>query len=229
MDSTSNNNGLSFLEKIILLALDDKGWFGNSENSIKFGLAGAILFELLKHNRIELKEGAVVVTDPSPLNDPLLNRVLEFICSVKKQRSIRRWIIRMVYKKMMIRKSILRSLIDRKIIRKEEYSFFFVMYQYKYPVINPELKNKVRQEIFDRILLNEEKPTGYDLMMISVMDSCKTLRKNFRNFPNYSRFRRRVKDLLQFNDPGLEDVRIVSSIDNSIRRAIIASNVSIHA
>ena len=65
----------------------------------------------------------------------------------------------MVYKKMMIRKSILRSLIDRKIIRKEEYSFFFVMYQYKYPVINPELKNKVRQEIFDRILLNEEKPT----------------------------------------------------------------------
>ena len=67
MDSTSNNNGLSFLEKIILLALDDKGWFGNSENSIKFGLAGAILFELLKHNRIELKEGAVVVTDPIPL------------------------------------------------------------------------------------------------------------------------------------------------------------------
>lgn len=48
MDKTENNTGLSFLEKIILLALDDKGWFGNSEHSIKFGLAGAILFEPLK-------------------------------------------------------------------------------------------------------------------------------------------------------------------------------------
>ncbi len=228
MDNTGNNNGLSFLEKIILFALDDKGWFGNSENSIKFGLAGAILFELFKRNRIELKEGAVVVKDPAPLGDPLLDRVLEFIRSVKKNRSIRRWILRMVYKKMMIRKSIIHSLIAKKIIRKEEYSFFFVMYQYKYPVINSELKNQVREEIFDRIL-NEEKPDSYDLMMISVMDSCKVIRKNFRNFSNYSKFRRRIKDLIQFNDPEMADARIVSSINYAIRRAIVASNVSIHA
>ena len=145
MDNTNTNKGLTFLEKIIILALDDKGWFGNSENSIKFGLAGAILFELFKHNRIVLKEGAVVVNDPSPLNDPLLDRVLGFIRSVKKNRSIRNWIQRMVFKKMMIRKSILRSLIDRRIIRKEEYSFFWVMFQYKYPIINSELKNLLRE------------------------------------------------------------------------------------
>ena len=37
---------LSFPELIILLALNDKGWFGSSEQSFKFGLAGAFLFEL---------------------------------------------------------------------------------------------------------------------------------------------------------------------------------------
>ena len=228
MEKTDNKTGLSFLEKVILLGLDDKGWFGNSEHSIKFGLAGAILFELYKHNRIEMKEGVVVVKDPTPLNDPLLDRVLEFIRSGKKNRSIRTWIQRMVFKKMMIRKSIIRSLIAKKIIKKEEYSFFWVMYQFKYPLINPELKRQVREEIYSRIM-KEEKLDGYDLMMIAVMESCKMFRKNFRNFDNYPRLRRRIKDILPFNDPGMEDVKIVGSIYNSVRRAIVASNVSIHA
>jgi len=228
MDSTDSITGLSFLEKIILLALDDKGWFGNSENSIKFGIAGAILYELYKQERIEIKEGVVVIKNPTPLNDPFLDRVLEFIRSVKKSRSIRSWIQRMVYKKMMIRKSLIRSLIAKQIIRKEEYSFFFVMYQYKYPVINSEIKKQVREEIFNRII-SEDKLNGYELMLISVMDSCKMFRKNFRNFPNYQKFRRRIKELIYFNDPGLEDVKIIGSINNAIHRAIVASNVSIHA
>ncbi|MGA3013327.1 MAG: GPP34 family phosphoprotein [Bacteroidales bacterium] len=228
MDNTHSITSLSFLEKIILLALDDKGWFGNSENSIKFGIAGAILYELYKHERIEIKEGVVVIKNPAPLNDLLLDRVLEFIRSVKKNRSIRSWIQRMVYKKMMIRKSLIRSLIAKQIIRKEEYSFFFVMYQYKYPVINSEIKKQVREEIFNRTV-SEEKLNGHELMMISVMDSCKMFRKNFKHFPNYQKFRRRIKELINFDDPELEDFKIIGSINNAIHRAIVASNVSIHA
>jgi hypothetical protein len=228
MNKTDSKTGLSFLEKVILLALDDKGWFGNAEHSIKFGLAGAILFELFKHNRIELKEGVVIVKDPTPLNDPLLDRVLDFIRSGKKNRSIQIWIQRMVFKKMMIRKSIIRSLMVKKIIRKEEYSFFWVMYQFKYPVINPEVKRQVREDIFYRIM-KEEKLDGYDLMMIAVMDSCKMFRKNFRNFDNFPRLRRRIKDIIRFDDPAMEDGKLVGTIHNSIRSAIVASNVSIHA
>ena len=227
MDKTDNKTGLSFLEKVILLALDDKGWLGNSEHSIKFGLAGAILFELFKHSRIELKEGVVVVKDHTPLNDPLLDRVLEFIRSGKKPRSIRTWIQRMVFKKMMIRKSIIRSLIAKKIIRKEEYSFLWVMFQFKYPVINSEVKREVREEIFYRIM-KEEKLDGYDLMMIAVMDSCRMFRKNFRHFDNFPRLRRRIKELIRFDDP-IEDGKLVGFIHNAIRSAIVASNVSIHA
>jgi hypothetical protein len=227
MDKTDNKTGLNFLEKVILLALDDKGWFSNSEHSIKFGLAGAILFELFKHNRIGMKEGVVVVKDLTPLDDPLLDRVLDFIRSGKKPRSILSWIQRMVFKKMMIRKSIIRSLIAKKIIRKEEYSLFWVMYQYKYPVINPELKRVVREEIFYRIM-KEEKLDGYDLMMIAVMGTCKMFRKNFRHFDNFPRFRRRIKDIIRFDD-SQEDSKLVGSIHNAIRRAIVASNVSIHA
>lgn len=227
MDPTDDKTGLSFLEKVILLALDDKGWFGNSENSIKFGLAGAILFVLFKNNRIELKEGVVVVKDPTSLNDPFLDQVLEFIRAGKKNRSIRTWIQRMVYKKITIRKSLIRSLMAKKIIHKEEYSVFWVMYQFKYPVMNPELKRQIKEEIFYRIL-KEEKLDGYDLMMIAVMDSCKMFRKNFRNFTDYPGLRKRIKEVILFNNPLNEDSKLVGIIHNSIKGAISASNVSLH-
>ena len=102
------------------------------------------------------------------------------------------------------------------------------MYQFKYPVINPELKRQVKEEIFYRIM-KEEKLDGYDLMMIAVMDSCKMFRKNFRNFDNYSRLGRRIKVVIRFNDPEMEDGKLVGYIHNAIHRAIVASNVSIHA
>jgi hypothetical protein len=227
MDKT-NDSGLSFAEKIILLALDDKGWFGNSEHSIKFGLAGAIIYELFKRDRIELREGVIFVKDTTPLNDKVFDRVLEFIRSGKKNRSIRTWIQRMVYKKMMIRKSILRSLISKAIIRKEEYNFFFVMYQFKYPVINHSIKKQLRDEIFNQII-SGDKLDGYDLMMISVMDSCKMIRKNFKDYGNYLKLRYRIKAIVHFIDPQQEDLKIIAAIDNAIRRAIVASNVSLHA
>jgi len=228
MDKNRPNNGLNFLEKVILLALDDKGWFGNSEHKIKFGLAGAILFELFKHGRIELKENVVVVRDTSPLHDPFLDRVLEFLLSVKKQRSIRTWIQRIVYKKLMIRKTIIRSLIAKNILRKEEYNLLWVMYQFKYPLVNSGIKHQVQEELYRKIL-NDEKLNGYDLMLFTVMDACNIVRKNFRTFEHQVKVRRKIREIVHSEDPALEDSKLIGAINSSIRRAIAASNVSIHA
>ncbi|MCX6243538.1 MAG: GPP34 family phosphoprotein [Bacteroidetes bacterium] len=228
MDKNDNTTGLSYFEKIILLALDDKGWFGSSEHKIKFGLAGAILYELFKNGRIEFRENVVVLKDPTPCGDPLLDRVLELFQPGKKQRSIRSWIQRIVYKKLMLRKTIIRSLIAKKIVRKEEYNLLWVMYQFKYPLVNHEIKHQVQEELYHKII-NDEKLTGEDLMLFVVMDSCKIVRKNFKHFEHHAKVARKIREILQFDKPGLEDVKLLSVINSSIRRAIAASNVSIHA
>jgi hypothetical protein len=228
MDLTDNTTGLTFLEKIILLALDDKGWFGSSEHKIKFGLTGAILYELFKNGRIEYRENVVVLKDSTPTNDPILDRVLELIHPGKKQRSIRSWIQRIVYKKLMLRKTIIRSLIAKKIVRKEEYSLLWVMYQFKYPLVNHEIKHQVQEELYHKII-NDEKLTGEEMMLLIVMDSCKIVRKNFRHFEHHVKAGRKIREILKFDQPGLEDVKLLSVINSAIRRAIAASNVSIHA
>ena len=140
MTKPEKNMELTFLQKIVLLALDDKGWFGSSEHKIKFGLVGAILFELYKLERIGFQNDEVYVSNPKSTDNVVLDRVLNLIKSAKKQRILRSWIQRIVYKKLLLRKTILKQLINENVITREEYSLMIVFYQTKFPLVNLELK-----------------------------------------------------------------------------------------
>jgi golgi phosphoprotein 3 len=228
MDKPDNKTELTLTEKMVLLALDNKGWFGSSENSIKFGLTGAILFELVILGRLELKDNIVCVINPDPTGDVLLDRIFNHIKSSKKTRSYRGWIQNIVYKKMLIRKTILKSLIEKKVIKKEEFSLLWVFYQFKYPILDAGIKESIRQDLYEKIMkggpLSDE-----DAMFIIVMDTCKMVRKNFLQFDNYIKVRRRIKEITAFDNPKTDRECLLKILHYSINRAIVASNVSIHA
>ncbi len=227
MEKTAKKTELTFLEKIVLLALDDKGWFGTAEHKIKFGLVGAILFELVELKRIEIREGEIFVTDPTPTEIVVLDRVLNLLKSSKKIRSVRAWIQRIVYKKLMLRKQLLKQLLQKKIIRKEEYTLMMVFFQTKFPLENIELKRQLQEEIYesvvgDKILLD------HDLMMFVVMNNCKMVRKNFGGYLQYLKLRGKINEITQFRDPQTETAKTIKLLQTAISRAIVASNVSIH-
>ena len=160
---------LTFLQKIVLLALDDKGWFGTAEHKIKFGLTGAILFELQQKGRIGFVNDEVVVLDPKSTENVVLDRVLNLIKSSKKSRSLRSWIQRIVYKKLLLRKTILKQLIQNQVIAREEYSLMMVFYQTKFPLVNVELKRKLQEEIYEKIV-TDKNLTDEDVMLLVVME-----------------------------------------------------------
>lgn len=228
MDKLAKKAELTFLEKIVLLALDDKGWFGNAEHKIKFGLAGAILFELIQKGRIELKDNMVHLISSKATDDLVLDKVLSLIKASKKERNLRSWIQRIVYKKMMLRKSILKGLVDKKVLKREEYTLLMVFYQNKYPVLNTELKKKIQEDLCDKITA-EKTMTDHDLMLLSIMHTCKMVRKNFGGFIQYLKLRSRINLITQFPDNGSESEKLIKQVQTAIARAIMASNVSIHA
>ena len=156
---------LTFLQKIVFLALDDKGWFGASEHKIKFGLVGAILFELYKLDRIALVNDEVVVTQPHSTDNVLLDRVLNVIKASGKQRSLRSWIQRIAYKKLMLRKTILKQLIGMKVVGREEYSLLVVFYQTKFPLIDVPLKRKIQDQICEGVIAGKTL-NDHDLMLL---------------------------------------------------------------
>ncbi len=218
---------LTFLQKIVLLALDDKGWFGTAEHKIKFGLAGAILFELYLQGRIGFANEGVTVLDPKSTDNVVLDRVLNLIKTSKKPHSLRSWIQRIVYKKLLLRKTILKQLIQEKIISKEEYSLMMVFYQTKYPLLNIGVKRKLQEEIYESIV--SDKPlTEHDIMLLSVMNNCKMVRKNFGGFILYLKLRGKINEITQFKAPKTETEEVIRLLQTAISRAIMASNVSIH-
>ena len=227
MDKPDKNIDLTFLQKIVLLALDDKGWFGSAEHKIKFGLVGAILFELFKKERIRFTMDEVVVINAKSTDDVILDRVLNLIKSAKKPRSLRSWIQRIVYKKLLLRKTVLKQLINNKVIGREEYSLMVVFYQTKYPLTDVELKRKLQEQISESVVSGNGL-SDYELMMLVVMNNCKMVRKNFGGYIQYIKLRGRINEITQFKSPANETEEMIRLLQTAISRAIMASNVSIH-
>jgi hypothetical protein len=218
---------LTFLQKIVFLALDDKGWFGASEHKIKFGLVGAILFELYKLERITITNDEVVVINAHSTDNVLLDRVLNVIKTSKKQRSPRSWIQRIVYKKLMLRKTLLKQLIQMNLIGREEYSLMVVFYQTKFPLIDSTVKRNLQMEICDTVISGKSL-SDHDLMLLVIMNSCRMIRKNFGGYLQYIKLRGRINEITQFpksENPAQEVIRI---LNGAINRAIIASKVALH-
>jgi hypothetical protein len=227
MDKSEKNSELTFLQKIVLLALDDKGWFGSAEHKIKFGLVGAILFELYQKGRIRFTIDEVMVINAKSTDDVILDRVLNLIKSSKKPHSLRSWIQRIVYKKLLLRKTVLKQLIHNKVIGREEYSLMVVFYQTKFPLLNIEIKRNLQEQICENIVAG--KPlTDEDVMMLVVMNNCKMVRKNFGGYIQYIKLRHRINEITQFKTPGTETEEVIKLLQTAISRAIMASNVSIH-
>jgi hypothetical protein len=227
MDKSEKNTELTFLQKIVLLALDDKGWFGSSEHKIKFGLVGAILFELYQKGRIRFVNDNVEVVNAKSTDDVILDRVLNLIKSSKKQRSLRSWIQRIVYKKLLLRKTVLKQLIHSKVIGREEYSLLVVFYQTKFPLLNTEVKRKLQEHICESIV-SGNLLTDQEIMMLVVMNNCKMVRKNFGGYIQYIKLRGRINEITQFKVPATEAEEVIKLLQTAISRAIMASNVSIH-
>jgi hypothetical protein len=218
---------LTNLEKLVLLGLDDKGWFGNSENTIKFGLVGMIIYELFAAGKINFEGKRIMVESTEPFGDTLEDKVLSVISKEKKTRSINSWIQRLAYRKLFLRKVIIKKLIDLDIISKEEFSMFWVFYQNKYPLVNPDLKREVQNEIFGKLHSND-KISASSLMFLSIMESCGFLKKNLKGRADSTLIHKRIHDLLNFPEPLTKKAKLVRQITQGMKRAIVASRVSIH-
>jgi hypothetical protein len=218
---------LTFLQKVVLLALDDKGWFGASEHKIKFGIVAAILFELYKLDRISVENDLVTVTNAHSTDNVLFDRVLNVIKTSGKLRSPRSWIQRIAFKKLVLRKTILKQLINQNVVGREEYSLMVVFYQTKFPLKDVQVKRSLQENFCEKVVSGKDL-TDHDLMLLVVMNACRMIRKNFGGYLQYLKLRGRINDLLQFSEVSTPSLAVLQKLHIALNRAIMASNVSLH-
>jgi len=227
MEIEEKNNTLSFLETIVLLALNDKGWFGNSEQKIKFGLAGAVLFELEQAGEIEIIGNLVCVTGTRETGDKVMDAALEVLRKSKKSLTLRKSIQRVVNKSGLKWRSILKNLVKKNILKKEESRFLWIIYQDKYPLVNFEIKKQVLSGLYLKLTGGKEL-SGKDLMLLSIMRTCRMIDKNFLIQEHFLKVRLKIKEITEFREPLTESSRKIKAIQEAIRLSILSSNVSMH-
>jgi hypothetical protein len=90
-------------EALFLLAIDvDAGNIVDSAvGRFETALGLAILADLVILNRIDLVDNRVVVLEPAPTENPILDRALFEMADSKKARKLRYWINNLVYKKLV--------------------------------------------------------------------------------------------------------------------------------
>jgi len=229
MENRAHPAEITFLEEIVLLALNDKGWFGNSEQRIKFGLSGALLFELTQKGLIRMKDQTVMIEGSPQTGDKVLDAALKVIGNRAKKTplSITKAIQRLVYNNGLKWKFLLKELIRKEILTRGEYCVLWVICQEKYPLIATEVKKELIAALVLKIM-GEQELTPYDRMLLAVMKSCRMIDKNFLRHEQFLKVRQKINDLTEFKEPLTESNRLVRDIQSAILKAIRKSNVSLH-
>ena len=169
---------LRFAEEITLLMLNDEdggfvrvpGW------SLQCAYAGAVLMDLALENRIDTDVSKLVLIDPTPVGDDLLDPILAQIAGTAETHDARHWVELIADSAEQIRERALDRLVRGGILRREEDRFLWVFQSRRYPIVDGEADREVKLRIME-VLFGNDIPDPRDVVIICLADACGILRE----------------------------------------------------
>ncbi|SHM93965.1 GOLPH3/VPS74 family protein [Cryptosporangium aurantiacum] len=122
-------------DELLLLAYDDAaGKPLISTTTLDLGLAAAVLVELALAGRIVVEQKKVRVTDPTPVDEPVAEAVLDRLRAASKPRDPRSWLTTL---SRGLREKILDRLVETGVVEREESKVLGLFRVVRYPALNP--------------------------------------------------------------------------------------------
>ena len=164
---------LRFAEEIMLLLLDDEGErFLRVPNwSLRYALAGAVLMDLAMEDRIDTDPERLILVDPTPFGDDLLDPALAAVAAATETRDARFWVEREANRADETREAAIESLVTRGILERREGRFLWVFRSRRYPLIDGKAEREVKLRIME-VLFSDKVPTPRDVVIICLADAC---------------------------------------------------------
>lgn len=186
---------LTFTEEIMLLLLDDDGEFAPvRQERLSCALAGAVLMDLAFALRIDTDTKKLVIIDPTPTGNPVLDLTLARIAGHEQESNTRTWIkLLSVEDATAIREQALQSLVARGILERRERKFPWVSRSRRYPMIDGMAEREVKLRIFE-VLTSDAIPDPRDVALIGLVQACDLLDSIFSHKKVFE-FRRRIAQL----------------------------------
>ncbi len=164
---------LGFVEEIVLLQLDDsQGQFVNLPlSAADVVLAGAALMELALNNRIDSDLEQLILVDPKPTGDDILDDVLRQLVEAGTDLGAGAVLERISVNGEKYQEMALKRLLAKGILREENGRFLWVFHTRRYPIVDDSEQREVRARL-RQLVLTDEIPDPRDVVLICLIDAC---------------------------------------------------------
>lgn len=159
-------------EELLLLALRDEAGTVSAA-MYPYAVAGAILEELLLHDRIRVEDPdkkMVQLVSDSPLGDPLLDECLQSIALSERPDSLADWVERFTAIRHL-KDRVAEGLCERGILRKEKGTFLFVFPRVTYPEVDHGPEGRILQRLRTAIFEESEPVDARTAVLLSLASS----------------------------------------------------------
>ena len=169
---------LRFAEEIVLLLLsEDTGALDRFSNrNMNYIFAGATLMDLALENRIDSDLNHLILVDPTPLDDPLLDPTLADIAKNQKIKNLHDWVERISKQGDSLRTTTLARLVRRGLLESAEEGLLFLSSPFtrmrRYPTTGDEAEQEVRLRIM-RLLFSDDIPDPRDIVIVCLVHACR--------------------------------------------------------
>ena len=167
----------TFAEETLVLLLDhQRGTFlPIDRHTLDHTLVGAVLMDLAFANRIDTDATHLMVIDPTPTGNPMLDAVLERIAASEQHLSAVGWLKALSGDAAAsIRERALASLEERGVVERREKKILRVFRTRRYPLIGGEKAQEAKRRIA-RVLFSDSVPDPHDIALICLADACGAL------------------------------------------------------
>lgn len=137
----------------MLLAIDDENG-AVASTALTYGLPGAVMLELALAGRIEFTGKHLVVTNPAPTGDDILDQALGLIQASAKTRDAKHWVRAIRGKVKGLNDRVAQRLTDQGIVRREEHRTLGIFRSQRYPALSDmpeaEARDRLRVAVLGR-------------------------------------------------------------------------------
>ena len=214
---------LTFVEEIVLLALDDKkGKFVDLPPlALDQALAGAALLELAFQNRIDTDLTHLTLVSDKATGDRMLDPILKEIVAAKDKKDAKYWVGVISADGEKIRDAALAKLVEKGVLKKEEKKFLWVIPGRRYPMIQEQEEQEVRTRI-RQVVVDVTVPSPRDVVIISLASACQLLRTVFSD-ADLLKYSPRIAEVAKMDLIGRAVSKSVAEVQEAVMRAVLYS------
>ena len=169
---------LRFAEELLLFLLDEErgALLSLPLRTMNLAFAGAVLMDLQFANRIDTDLDTLVLTDPTPLGDDLLDPVLADIAASEKPQDAAFWVERCAGRGEALREQAAARLVEREILLAPDEDGLLsltplVSRTRRYALEDGTVREAGRQRVM-RVIFSDDLPDPADIAIISLADAC---------------------------------------------------------